>query len=65
MADPGVTAPGNQGMDPLFHMVKGRENAKLYFTPGDMDWDNSGKEGLRMVRELEEQVEALERNNFV
>ena len=34
-----------------------RNNGKLIFTPGDKDWNNSGRDGLKSVRRLEEQVE--------
>ncbi|TFH21702.1 MAG: hypothetical protein E4H10_14960, partial [Bacteroidia bacterium] len=52
--------PDNQAtdLDLLFGLVEGRENGQLIFTPGDKDWNNSEKEGLSMVRKLEEQVES-------
>ncbi len=64
-----LVAPGEKGQkgDPdeaqarlgsLLTLTGDREDARLVFTPGDMDWDNSGREGLAMVRKLEEELSA-------
>ncbi len=56
MVNPGEADPGDAGLDPLFSLLNDRDDARLILTPGEMDWDNSGEEGLSMVRELEEKV---------
>ena len=45
-------------LDLLFSLLEGSENGQLIFTPGDKDWNNAERDGLRMVRQLEEQVES-------
>jgi len=45
-------------LDLLFGLVEGSENGQLIFTPGDKDWNNSEKDGLKMVKKLEELVES-------
>jgi len=45
------------GIDHFFDLVAGCKNGQLYFTPGDKDWNNSGIDGLKVVRELEKQLE--------
>ncbi len=41
----------------LINLTKELDKGEVLFTPGDMDWDNSGKDGLKMVRKLEERIE--------
>ena len=41
----------------LANMVKGNPNAEIFFIPGDRDWHNSGKKGLKRVRNLEKLIE--------
>lgn len=45
-------------LDQLFDLLQDQDRGKLFFTPGDMDWDNSQKDGLKMVRKMEELVES-------
>ena len=44
-------------LDILFNLSNGPEDSRMIFVPGDKDWDNSGRDGLKMVRKLEKQVE--------
>ena len=41
-------------LDLLFSLMEGQKRGRLLFTPGDMDWNNSMRDGLKMVRRLEE-----------
>lgn len=41
-----------------FDLIEGHSMGRLLFTPGDMDWNNSQKDGLLRVRNLEAQVES-------
>ncbi len=43
--------------DALIGLVKGLPLGKIYFLPGDKDWDNSGPDGLKAVRRLEKYIE--------
>ncbi|SET50144.1 BamA/TamA family outer membrane protein [Hymenobacter actinosclerus] len=43
-------------IDALIALVKGLPNGKLFFVPGDKDWDNSGPDGLKRVRRLEKYI---------
>ena len=39
-------------LDLLFSLTEGRNKGQLIFTPGDKDWNNSDRDGLKMVRKL-------------
>jgi hypothetical protein len=43
----------------LIDVVKGIPNAEVYFTSGDLDWDNSGENGWKEVRALESLVNGI------
>ncbi|MDO7847343.1 hypothetical protein Q5H92_13320 [Hymenobacter sp. M29] len=43
--------------DQLIALVKGLPQGKIYFLPGDKDWANSGRDGLKAVRRLEKYIE--------
>ncbi|WP_201981774.1 BamA/TamA family outer membrane protein [Hymenobacter rubidus] len=43
--------------DALIALVKGLPQGKIYFLPGDKDWANSGRDGLKAVRRLEKYIE--------
>jgi hypothetical protein len=43
--------------DALIALVKGLPLGKIYFLPGDKDWANSGRDGLKAVRRLEKYIE--------
>ncbi|RYY10062.1 MAG: hypothetical protein EOO36_21210, partial [Cytophagaceae bacterium] len=43
--------------DALIALVKGLPLGKIYFVPGDKDWANSGRAGLKAVRRLEKYIE--------
>jgi len=58
IVNPGMADLETNGLDRLLALLKEKADAQLYFTPGDMDWNNSGKGGLDMLRELEALVEA-------
>jgi hypothetical protein len=57
MVTSGERAMQTRELDPFFKLMEGREKGQLIFTPGDLDWNNSGKDGLNMVRELEAELE--------
>ena len=44
-------------IDQLLALVQGLPNGHIYFLPGDKDWDNSGPDGLKRVKRLEEYIE--------
>jgi hypothetical protein len=46
-----------QRADALIALVKDLPLGKIYFLPGDKDWANSGREGLKAVRRLEKYIE--------
>jgi hypothetical protein len=43
--------------DAFINLVKGLPLGKIYFVPGDKDWANSGRQGLKAVRRLEKYIE--------
>ncbi|WP_151089024.1 hypothetical protein [Hymenobacter baengnokdamensis] len=43
--------------DAFINLVKGLPLGKIYFVPGDKDWANSGRTGLKAVRRLEKYIE--------
>jgi hypothetical protein len=43
--------------DAFINLVKGLPLGKIYFVPGDKDWANSGRQGLKAVRRLENYIE--------
>jgi hypothetical protein len=43
--------------DAFINLVKGLPLGKIYFVPGDKDWANSGRDGLKAVRRLEKYIE--------
>lgn len=40
-------------LDQLLELTAGKPRGRIYFIPGDKDWDNSGPQGLKNVRRLE------------
>ncbi|UYZ60533.1 metallophosphoesterase family protein [Hymenobacter latericus] len=42
----------------LLALVKDLPNGRIYFVPGDKDWNNSGRDGQKSVRRLEKYIEA-------
>lgn len=63
--DPGQPGNWEHALDLIFNLVEGREHSQLIFTPGDKDWDNSERDGLKMVRELEKQVELRQKGSNI
>lgn len=43
--------------DALLALVQGLPNGRIYFVPGDKDWNNSGRDGQKSVRRLEKYIE--------
>ena len=43
--------------DAFIGLVQGLPLGKIYFLPGDKDWANSGRDGLKAVRRLEKYIE--------
>ncbi|WP_400191244.1 hypothetical protein [Hymenobacter sp. B81] len=43
--------------DALVALVKGLPRGRIYFVPGDKDWNNSGRDGQKTVRRLEKYLE--------
>ena len=62
---PGQADNWESELDHIFSLVEGRENSQVIFTPGDKDWDNSERDGLKMVRKLEEQVELMQKGSNI
>lgn len=63
----GKSENSDTNIDKLLNLVEGSEYGKILYTPGDMDWDNGGKNGLKKVRKLEKQIENYHSgtNNFL
>ena len=55
---PGNKEFKNSELELFLSLTEDRDNGKIYFIPGDKDWDNSGKNGLEMVRNLEKLIES-------
>src|SRR5215217_7796779 len=43
----------------LLNVVKEVPNAQVYFTPGDLDWNNSGEDGWKDVMNLESLINGI------
>lgn len=43
--------------DALLALVQGLPQGRIYFVPGDKDWNNSGRDGQKSVRRLEKYIE--------
>jgi len=50
---PKTDAVHTQQLDQLLQLTQNKPQGNIYFVPGDKDWDNSGKEGWKKVRDLE------------
>ena len=50
-------------IDKLLRPLSQFENGKVVIIPGDRDWNNSGKEGLKLVKQLEKLVESMDFDN--
>jgi hypothetical protein len=37
----------------LYNLSNGGNHGRMLFVPGDKDWNNSGRDGLKMVREVD------------
>jgi hypothetical protein len=48
----------------LLDAVKDVPNALVYFTPGDLDWDNSGEDGWKNVKKLEALINGIAGNKI-
>ena len=55
--DTALTQATRTRADALIALVKGLPQGKIYFLPGDKDWANSGRDGLKAVRRLEKYIE--------
>ncbi|HYV94534.1 MAG TPA: hypothetical protein VE978_22365 [Chitinophagales bacterium] len=53
------TAKDSAFIKSMLDVVKDVPNAKVYFIPGDEDWDNSGKNGWKDVKKLEELINGI------
>ena len=54
---PGSLDKSSYDLDLFHNLVKDKKNGRLFFTPGDKDWNNSGSDGLEVVRKLEKEIE--------
>lgn len=45
-------------IDYFFDLIEGCSKGRILFTPGDKDWNNSGRDGLRTVKKLEKRIES-------
>ncbi|MBC6609420.1 hypothetical protein H8B15_00710 [Hymenobacter sp. BT507] len=52
-----MRAGETERVDALIGLVKDLPKGRIYFVPGDKDWDNSGRDGLKRVRRLEKYIE--------
>ena len=55
--DTALSQPEKSRADALIGLVRGLPLGKIYFVPGDKDWANSGRNGLKAVRRLEKYIE--------
>ncbi len=63
--EPGKSEDWANDLGYFLNLTKDRERGQLFFTLGDKDWDNSGRNGLKVVRKLEKQLEqTLEGSNI-
>ena len=56
-SDTATTQAERTRADALITLIYGLPQGKIYFLPGDKDWANSGPNGLKTVRHLEEYIE--------
>ena len=54
-----ILQPGNlddsyAGLDNFLNLATGNQNGQIYFTPGDIDWDNSGRDGFKWLQKIKE-----------
>ncbi|GAA4350034.1 metallophosphoesterase [Hymenobacter saemangeumensis] len=56
-SDTTLAQAGRERADALIALVKGLPQGRIYFLPGDKDWANSGRPGLKAVRRLEKYIE--------
>ena len=59
-----ITDPVQSGeragdLEILYNISNGNGHGRMLFVPGDKDWNNSGRDGLKRVRELEKMAEDL------
>src|SRR6478735_1471420 len=45
-------------LEQLINLVKDNPKGKIIFIPGDKDWNNSGKDGLKAVKRLEKYLQS-------
>ncbi len=61
--------PSNQGdllrIDKLINLAQGLSHGRVIILPGDRDWDNSGIEGLKSVKRLEDFVKGKNVSNLI
>ena len=55
--DTALSVQAKSRADAFVGLVKGLPLGKIYFVPGDKDWANSGRQGLKAVRRLEKYIE--------
>ena len=65
IATPGKTEDWDNELDLFFNLAEDQLHGQIIFTPGDKDWDNSGRNGLKVLRRLEQQVEAREKGSNI
>jgi hypothetical protein len=52
-------------IEKMARVLEGIPNGKIYFTPGDKDWENSKKSGFESVLKLEKEIEKLLPGSFI
>ena len=58
-----LTPQDSLRIDKLLRPLSTFENGKVIIIPGDRDWNNSGKDGLKLVKRLEKFVESMDFDN--
>jgi hypothetical protein len=54
--------PATRRLSQLLELPAGKPQGRMYFVPGDKDWDNSGPRGLENVRRLEKYLAGRQTN---
>ena len=58
-----ITPEDSLRIDKLLRPLSALKNGKVIIIPGDRDWNNSGKDGLKLVKRLEKLVESMDFDN--
>ena len=62
---PGQPDNWENELDLILSLAKDQEHGQVLFTPGDKDWNNSERDGLKVVRKLEKQIEGRQKGSSI